>query len=292
MSSHLRHSCRLLPVMATMMFSGISLNSSPQSEPALNKESTARSSQSRWPTPSISLMQPASTVQCERPSAAAIAPGRNFIADAAERSLPSVVRIEVETEANEMGSGSGFVLEKNKIAGADQLGLVIVTNAHVVLTPDEFNDADTASLQNRCVKIESYQGDIVNARLVSFDTKTDLAILEIIDESCNLLQGAAISLGELRHGEFIVALGSPLSLENSVTAGIVSNPHRRWDDMRYIQTDACIHVGNSGGPMVNLDGEVIGINSLKIAEGISYAIPIKDAIHVLRRMMASSIPKI
>jgi S1-C subfamily serine protease len=203
-----------------------------------------------------------------------------------------VVRIEVETEANEMGSGSGFVLAKNKIAGADQLGLVIVTNAHVVLTPDEFNDADASSLQNRCVKIESYQGDIVNARLVSFDTKTDLAILEIIDESNSLLQGAAISLGELRHGEFIVALGSPLSLENSVTAGIVSNPHRRWGDMRYIQTDACIHVGNSGGPMVNLDGEVIGINSLKIAEGISYAIPIKDAIDVIRKMMASSINKI
>lgn len=285
MSSSLKHSFRLLPAMATMMISSTFPGSN-----HLEKESTKNKEESlvRVRCAEKSLlsfsMGTNAVVQCDR--LPAISPGRNFIADAAARSLPSVVRIEVETESHEMGSGSGFVLEKRKIAGDGQVGLVVITNAHVVLTPEEFNE-DNESLQNRCVKIESYKGEIVNARLVSYDTKTDLAILEIDDGSH--LQGADVSLDELRHGEFVVALGSPLSLENSVTAGIVSNPRRQWDDMKYIQTDASIHVGNSGGPMVNLDGEVIGINSLKIAEGISYAIPIKDAMDVLRKMMTNNL---
>lgn len=272
MNSIMKHPHRMVPLIGGMILSNRDTNqATPQLES--NYKFGVENEKSIFPVFNLSL------ARCERK----MTKGRNFIADAAERSLPSVVQIEVETEANEIGSGSGFLLEKSTVSGVeDHSGLVVVTNAHVVLTPKEFH-SEKNTIQDRTVKIRSFTGVVIDAKVVSFDKRLDLAILEI--EENTYLKGADVSLANVRHGEFVVALGSPLSFENSVTAGIVSNPKREWDDVYYIQSDASTHVGNSGGPIVDVDGKVIGITSLKIADGVSFAIPIKDAICTLRKLM-------
>ncbi|XP_051503144.1 serine protease HTRA1A-like isoform X1 [Myxocyprinus asiaticus] len=187
----------------------------------------------------------------------------NFIADVVEKIGPAVVHIELyrkmvySKREIAVASGSGFVVSDDGL---------IVTNAHVVAN------------KNR-VKVELKNGASYDAKIKDVDEKADIALIKIDPPSKLpvLLLGRS---ADLRPGEFVVAIGSPFSLQNTVTTGIVSTTQRggkelglQNSDMDYIQTDAIINYGNSGGPLVNLDGEVIGINTLKVTAGISFAIP-------------------
>lgn len=193
----------------------------------------------------------------------------NFIADVVEKIAPAVVHIELFLRHPLFGrniplsSGSGFVMSENGL---------IVTNAHVV------SSATPVSGQQH-LKVQMHNGDVHEASIKDIDKKSDIATIKINPQT----KLPVLFLGhsaDLRPGEFVVAIGSPFALQNTVTTGIVSTAQRdgkelglRDSDMDYIQTDAIINYGNSGGPLVNLDGEVIGINTLKVAAGISFAIP-------------------
>ncbi|EFB15598.1 hypothetical protein PANDA_004702, partial [Ailuropoda melanoleuca] len=193
----------------------------------------------------------------------------NFIADVVEKIAPAVVHIELFLRHPLFGrnvplsSGSGFIMSE---AG------LIITNAHVV------SSTNTVSGRQQ-LKVQLQNGDSYEATIKDIDKKSDIATIKIHPKK----KLPALLLGrsaDLRPGEFVVAIGSPFALQNTVTTGIVSTAQRdgkelglRDSDMDYIQTDAIINYGNSGGPLVNLDGEVIGINTLKVAAGISFAIP-------------------
>lgn len=199
----------------------------------------------------------------------------NFIADAVDKAAPSVVYIErVHTVSTIFGrldvasAGSGFVVED---------GTYVLTNAHVV------SNATT-------VKVTLNSGQVVEGVVSDIDETTDLAIIKL-----SLPPGTVIpplkfgNSGVVRPGEWVVAMGSPLSLTNTITCGIVSCLNRpgkelgeMFADMEYVQTDAAITQGNSGGPLVNLDGEVIGVNTMTAGPGISFAIPSNRAQRFVR----------
>jgi putative serine protease PepD len=196
------------------------------------------------------------------------------IADVAARVLPSVVSVEVRW-AGSTGTGSGFVI--------DDLGHV-VTNAHVVSGARE-------------VQLALSDGRRVTAQTVGADTDNDLAVLRISGGSAPPPLPLARS-ADLRVGDTVLAVGSPLGLAGSVTAGIVSAVDREAElgsggrSQPAIQTDASINPGNSGGPLVDAAGRVVGVNTA-IATiggrpgniGIGFAIPVDRAVEVAQRLV-------
>jgi len=172
---------------------------------------------------------------------------------------------------SEKGSGSGVIVDPNGY---------IVTNAHVVsastkiqvLLPD-------VNAQKKYHSILKPPGKLADAELVGLDRETDLAVLKVAASGL-----AALKLGDssaLHQGELVMAAGSPFGLQNSVTMGVVSSVARQVrpeDPMIYIQTDASINPGNSGGPLLNSDGEVVGINTFILSGsggniGVGFAVP-------------------
>ena len=163
------------------------------------------------------------------------------------------------------GAGSGFILTPDGY---------IVTNYHVV------GDADT-------VKVTLYNGDSYDAQYIGGDEDYDIAVIKI--EGKNL---PVVKLGksdDVKVGEWVAAIGAPFGLDNTVTAGIVSAKSRNLPDEQFvpfIQTDVAVNPGNSGGPLFNMKGEVIGINSQIFSTsggfmGLSFAIPIDLAVQIL-----------
>ena len=162
-------------------------------------------------------------------------------------------------ERRRQGVGSGFIMSKDGY---------ILTNNHVVEEADQ-------------IKVKLAGGKEYDGKIVGRDPKTDLALVKIDAES-DLQPLKLGNSDDLKVGNWVVAVGSPFGLEQTVTAGIVSAKGRVIGSGPYdnfIQTDASINPGNSGGPLINLQGEVVGINTAIIAsgQGIGFAIPINMA---------------
>ena len=167
------------------------------------------------------------------------------------------------------GLGSGFIVSADGY---------LLTNAHVVDGADEI----TVTLQDKRE---------FKARLLGADKRTDVAVLKI--EATGLPSVRIGDSNKLRVGEWVIAIGSPFGLENTVTAGIVSAKGRETGEyLPFIQTDVAVNPGNSGGPLINMRGEVVGINSQIFTTsgafaGISFAIPIDEAMSVQQQLRAS-----
>ena len=174
-----------------------------------------------------------------------------------------------QEEEQPRGVGSGFILSADGF---------IMTNAHVVDGADE-------------VLVTLTDKREFKAKIIGFDKRTDVALVKI--EATGL---PAVKIGDvsrLKVGEWVMAIGSPFGLENTVTAGIVSAKQRDTGDyLPFIQTDVAINPGNSGGPLINMRGEVVGINSQIYSRtgsfaGISFSIPIDEATRVSDQLRTS-----
>jgi S1-C subfamily serine protease len=221
----------------------------------------------------------------------------NFVVDVVKETGASVVRINAErkvkapvpeafndpffrgffgapqtpNEQIQRGTGSGFIVSENG---------QILTNAHVVAGAEE-------------VSVTLKDGRTLAGKVLGSDPTTDVAVVKVEGENL-----PAVKLGDantLQVGEWTIAIGNPLGLDNTVTTGIVSATGRRSAEIgvadkrvEFIQTDAAINPGNSGGPLLNANGEVIGMNTAIIqnAQGLGFAIPINKAQQIAEQIIS------
>jgi len=182
---------------------------------------------------------------------------------------------EYNGEEDVLVSGTGFIISADGY---------IVTNEHVV---ESAVDEDSYTVY---IDVPGYE-DLIEAEIIGTDEQTDIAVLKLTEGS----DYPYVTLGDsdtLQVGEMVVAIGNPLGkLEGTVTVGVVSALDREISsdgyNMTYIQTDASINSGNSGGPLINSFGEVIGVTNAKIssAEGLGFAIPISDVKDVIESLI-------
>lgn len=185
--------------------------------------------------------------------------------------------------ARQQSSGSGVII--------DGSGL-IVTNAHVVIGAQRVQVALPAPAAGGRSALRPL-GRVVRADLVGLDLETDVALLRVNEKNLPALPLADSDTVE--QGQLVLAFGSPMGLDNTVTMGVVSSPARQLkpdDPMIYIQTDAPINPGNSGGPLVNVEGRIVGINTLILtqsggSEGIGFAVPSNVVSNVVDQLRKS-----
>ncbi len=227
-----------------------------------------------------------------------VSENRNFVSEAVKNVAPAVVRIDTERSVErqqfdptlldpllrdllgepgiipdrERGQGSGVIIEQ---------GGLVLTNAHVVERVDQ-------------VSITLADGTNCEGKVLGSDSITDLALVQIVEN----IKSDFAPLGDsedLEVGDWAIALGTPYGLEKTVTLGIISSLHRDINSLGFsdkrldlIQTDAAINPGNSGGPLINANGEVIGINTLVRSgpgAGLGFAIPINLARRVSDQLL-------
>lgn len=206
----------------------------------------------------------------------------------AEKVLPSVVGITVTYQVSSIfGSSEGKATGSGIIISEDGY---ILTNNHVISSENTSSYYAISEATN--IKINLYNDEnVYDATVVGTDPYTDLAVLKIEKEG--LISATIGNSDTSKVGEFVMAVGNPLGMDYSVTTGIISAINRevQSDGTTYlaIQTDAAINSGNSGGALVNANGEVIGINTMKLAgngiEGIGFAIPISSTTSIIEQLI-------
>ncbi len=237
-----------------------------------SSEVTQASYPEELPEPFFSLEEAASVTDPDKPTLS--------IADIAAAVGPATVSVYIYAPSEGTGvetpisAGSGFLITNDGY---------IVTNCHVVDSAKEDPEMTVR------VNVPGYE-DLIDAEITGTDVQTDIAVIKIQGDSY-----PCVTLGDsdlLRPGELAVAIGNPLgTLEGTVTAGVISAIGRQMNNngylMELIQTDASINSGNSGGPLINSFGEVIGVTNAKMgsAEGLGFAIPVNVAKPIIESLI-------
>lgn len=210
----------------------------------------------------------------------------------ASKVLPSIVGINVEFNV----TTNTMYGKYNSTAAASGSGIIIssdgyiLTNNHIVNSSSSNSYYQVSEATN--VKVYLFNDETAyDAEIVGTDDQTDLAVIKI--DKTDLVAAELGDSSSIKVGEFAMAIGNPLGLKSTVTSGIISAVNREVtsDGKNYvlIQTDAAINSGNSGGALVNADGKVIGINTLKISgtgvENMGFAIPINDTVDIYKQLI-------
>lgn len=207
-----------------------------------------------------------------------------------EKVLPSIVGIKVEYTVNS-------IFNQQSAAEAEGSGIIISADGYILTNNHIVNSSSSSSFYqvSEANKVTVYlYGDETpyEAKIIGTDELTDLAVIKI--EKTNLKAAELGNSDNIKIGEFVMAVGNPLGMQNSVSSGVISAINRKVtsdDGKEYtlIQTDSAINAGNSGGALVNSSGQVIGLNTLKFSgtgvEGMGFAIPINSTITIYDQLI-------